>query len=364
MTSDNDHPLRQPTLSGVLRQDLRQGNFWGTLRREFTELREFSLDSEKRARLKTMGSIRRHIVVVWWILREMILKLTPTRRLLLVAGLILLLAVRSTEGSQHSAQIPAGIVLILFVLLLELKDRILSQDELLSGKAVQQALMPSQTPETPGWSLWISTSAANEVGGDLVDFLSVAPDRKGLVIADVSGKGLRAALLMAKLQTIIRSLAPDFTSLESFVGKVNEVFRRECLPNFFASMIYVEIAPGQRSVKFVNAGHLPPVHLGANGVQPLGKGETALGLMADARYREHTLQLEPGDVLFCYSDGVTEACNPDGEFFGMDRMLTLLGTVRTLPASAIGGTVLAEISRFAGDARPHDDVSLLVMRPQ
>ena len=77
MTSDNDHPLRQPTLSGVLRQDLRQGNFWGTLRREFTELREFSLDSEKRARLKTMGSIRRHIVVVWWILREMILKLTP-----------------------------------------------------------------------------------------------------------------------------------------------------------------------------------------------------------------------------------------------------------------------------------------------
>ena len=362
MTSGHDHPHGEPTLSGALRQDLRQRNFWRTLRREFVELREFSLDGEKRARLTAMGTIRRHLVVLWWILKGMILKLTPTRRLVLVAGVILTLIGKITMGSNVTFESPGGTILILFVLLLELKDRILSQDELRAGRAVQHALLPELSPEIAGWSVYISTSAANEVGGDLVDYLRVSPERNGLVIADVSGKGLRAALLMAKLQTIIRSFAPDFTTLDPFVSKVNDVFRRDCPPNFFASMIYLEIAPLHRSVSFVNAGHLPPLIIAADGVHQMEKGETALGLLPEARYKTHELSLQQGDVLLCYSDGLTEARNQHGDFFGVDRLLTVIGTLRELPAPGIAGAILAEVSRFVGDARPHDDLSLVVMK--
>jgi len=362
MTTPGTGQTRDPTLRAALREDLRQGGFWQNLRKEWVELREFSIDEGKRTTLAAMGPVKRGFYVSWWILKQMILRLTPVRRLLLVAGLVLLLISDSVRTDSAHAQPYIGAALLLFVLLLELKDRLLATDELESGRTVQRALMPDQNPQVPGWSLWLYSRSANEVGGDLVDYLTLGPSRLAVVLADVSGKGLKAALLMAKLQTIIRTLAPDFPSIARLGAKINEVFRRDGLPNVFASMIYVELSPDSQDLRFINAGHLPPLILRGDGIHETPKGDPALGLMNITTYTEQTVACDHGDVLLGYSDGLTEARNIQGEFFGNERLLALLPSLRALSAPGIGTRLTEELDRFVGEAHRHDDLTLIVLK--
>jgi hypothetical protein len=362
MATPDPEKTRGATLRAALKEDLKQQGFWQNLRREFLELKEFSIDEGRKSSLSAMGPLKRGFSIGWWILKQMILKLTPVRRILVVAGVVFLLISQSVRGDRVTIDPYPGAALLLFVLLLELKDKLLATNELEGGRTVQRALMPDPNPKVPGWSLWLFTNPANEVGGDLVDFLTISPSRSAVILADVSGKGLKAALLMAKLQTIIRTLAPEYDSPARLSGKVNEVFRRDGLPNVFASMLYVELTPDSNHLRLINAGHLPPLLLRADGLQETPKGDPALGLMSTATYSEQILQFDIGDVLLVYSDGLTEARNRAGEFFGLERLLALLPSLRSLPASEIGTRLTNAVDRFVGDARRHDDLTLIVLK--
>jgi sigma-B regulation protein RsbU (phosphoserine phosphatase) len=367
MATNNTTLGHEPKIRSVLLDDLRQGDFVGTVRRDFRELRGFMLTEERQKRLKEMGRVKRWFFILWWLLKALILKLTPARRLLLIIGLVLVFATRtvSYEGrnfQMHSDTAAAGAVIILFVLMLELKDKLTAQKELEAGRAVQLALMPERSPNVPGWSLWLFTRSANEVGGDLVDFMRVNGNRFGVALGDVAGKGLRAALLMAKLQATLRALVPDVQSLAELGAKLNQIFSRDSIPTIFASLAYLEVQSDAGLVRVLNAGHFPPLIVKGTRVEKMEKGGAALGLLHSATFAEQRIDVEKGDTLIVYSDGVTEARNERGDYFGEQRLLGLIPQLANLRTARIGESLVAEVDRFMGQARANDDLSLALLR--
>lgn len=348
----------EPKLHRTLMEDLRTGNLPATLRQDLQETYKFYLDDERRDSLSDMGPFKRWMIATWWLLKSMFLKLSPTRRIMLVIGLVIALGGMPDQGGQ----ILFGLLTVLFVLFLELKDKLLAQDELQAGRAVQLSLMPQRHPTLPGWESWLYSHPANDVGGDLVDFLYVERDRLGISLGDVAGKGLPAALLMAKLQATLRSLIPLADSLDALGKEVNRIFCRDGLPDRFASMVYLEVEAYSNTVRFLNAGHLPPLILRADGVDTLSRGTPALGLTPASRYREESVTLAFGDMLVLYSDGLVEARDEDGNFYDDRRLRRLLPHLRELSPEAAGARILAEIEAFIGEAPTTDDLSIVILK--
>jgi len=363
MTTNRSQGHGEPKFGKTVLEDLRRDDLKRTVRRDFEDLKEFYLNEERRKRLADMGLLKRWFYMTGWLLQSLFFKLTPVRRILLLIGSALILIPRFSEANgEHIHLTIFGGLVLLFVLMLELKDKLLAKDELEVGRSVQYALMPKRSPVVPGWSVWLFTRPANEVGGDLVDFQQINERRYGAALGDVAGKGLGAALLMAKLQATLRALAPDFDSLAKLGAKMNAIFCRDSLPNSFASLIYLEFGSDSGVVRFLNAGHIPPVVVQGPAIAETPKGETALGILPDATYSEQSIELHKGDILLAYSDGLTEARNEQGNFFGEQRVLRLLPELGKLTARELGERLLQEIDHFVGEARASDDLSLVILK--
>ncbi len=357
----------EPKLSQTLLHDVRRGDFRRTLRRDWSEMKEFYLDQARQERLREMGKFKRFFVSGWWLLKSLFFKLTPARRLMLALSCILLLSSHTISFNESNVQVDNdtkifGFVLILFVLMLELKDKLLAQSELAAGRSVQRALMPKTNPIVPGWELWLTTIPANEVGGDLVDYLELGANRFGIALGDVAGKGLKAALLMVKLQATLRALAADYDALAALGKKLNAILRRDGLPESFVSLVYLEVQSDSNHVRWLNAGHMPPLILRGDKLTELPQGAAALGVLAEPAFVEQKIALQHGEVLVLYSDGLIEARNEFGEFFGEQRLNNFLPTLNGLSATEIGVRLLSEVERFVGEARAHDDLSLVVLK--
>jgi hypothetical protein len=339
--------------------DLRKSDFKRTLGQDFKDIYYFYLDKESRNRLASMGRFRRWVTLVFWLLKNMMLKLTPVRRILLVLSILVFIIGRDQENSPLAL---FAFLALLLILMCELKDKLLARDELATGRAVQSALIPSVNPQFPGWDIWLYTRPANEVGGDLVDYIELPTGRLGVVLGDVVGKGLGAALLMAKLQATLRAIAPSFSSLAELSTRMNEIFIRDGLPSHFASLVYVELSSGSGKVRVINAGHFPPFRIRGNIVEEMEQGGSALGIVSDEIYTEQSIELEKGDVFLVYSDGLTEALNEKEEFFGDERLKVFLEKVKGATAEDVGSQLLEEVDGFIGKASPSDDLSLVVLK--
>jgi sigma-B regulation protein RsbU (phosphoserine phosphatase) len=349
-----------------VRDDARPG--WRqALRATMTELEEFYVTPEHRQRLKAMGRFGRWAHLAWWLLKGLFLTLSPIRRIVVLVALLLLLSSRQVvqigEHTRASADVSIfGSVLLLGVLLLELKDKLLARHELEAGRAVQKALMPEHCPELRGWDVWMYTRPANDVGGDLVDCLDLGGGRVGFALADVAGKALPAALLMARVQATLRALAIDAPTLADLATRTNTILCRDGLPNRFATLVYLDVRDGDGTVRLLNAGHMPPVWIGPAGFHDLPRGDMALGMMPGAAFVERTEELAPGDMLMVYSDGVTDAMNAAGEFYDDSRLRQLFPGLHALTARDAGQRILASVDAFIGATRPYDDLSLVVLK--
>ena len=206
------------------------------------------------------------------------------------------------------------------------------------------------------------TRSANDVGGDLVDYVPLGEQRYGLALGDVAGKGLPAALLMAKLQSTLRALAADESSLAGLGGKMNRIICRDGLPNRFATLVYLEVGDRVGLVRVLNAGHPPPLVLRGRMLEELPYGAMALGMLPEVIFSEQRVDLADGDALIVFSDGLTEAMNGSDEFFGDERVRQKVKELIANDARDIGARVIAAVDEFVGDARPHDDLSLVVLR--
>ena len=222
--------------------------------------------------------------------------------------------------------------------------------------------MPDQSPKVNGWDIWLYTRSANEVGGDLLDFIKIDEHKFGVAVGDVAGKGLSAALLMAKLQSTIRALVYDTTSLSSLGQKINSIFHRDSPSKIFASLFYSEIKSNVNELNLINAGHYPPIILSKNKVEQLQKNSPALGLVQEAAFTEQQIILNENDFVIIYSDGLTEAQNESGEFFGEERLVDLLNNKENFSSKELGEMILANVDFFVNKFPAHDDLTLAVLK--
>jgi serine phosphatase RsbU (regulator of sigma subunit) len=335
----------------------------GDLRRDLRALYRFYLDDERRAELAAMGRVRRAIKIVAWTLKSLLAKLTPGRRLAFAAALVFAILGRTTLpgiGFTTDLRLWATGILVL-ILMFELKDKLLARDEIELARQVQIALLPSSHPQPEGWSLWSSMRPANDVGADLVDYLDLPEGRLGVVLGDVAGKGLGAALLTAKLQATLRALAPGSASLAVMGERLNAILHRDGIDNRFVTLFYCEIRPGDGRVAYLNAGHNPPILVRRDRLETLDPKSIPLGMMPQAGCRDDTVDLDPGDLLIAYSDGLTEARDARDEEFGFERLRAVAATARGLDAEQAAARIASEVNAFLRGERPHDDLSLVVL---
>jgi len=231
------------------------------------------------------------------------------------------------------------------------------------AKQVQARLFPQILPAMKTLDYAGVCIQARHVGGDYYDFLKLGPERLGLLIGDISGKGIAAALLMANLQANLRSqfsLARD--EPQAFLQCVNQLFYENTVDSAYATVIFAEYDGMARRLRYANCGHLSALLLHSDGsLERLESTGTVLGLFKDWEGPTVECQLSPGDIFALYTDGVTESFNPDGEEFGEERLVDALKRHQEQPARSIVSSIVADV-QFFGPEEQHDDITLIVAK--
>ncbi len=232
------------------------------------------------------------------------------------------------------------------------------------GFDIQRTFLPESAPKVKGFEIAASNTPALEVGGDFYDFIALGPDRMGLVIADVSGKGVPAALFMAMSRTLMRANAMGNPTVSEAISRANNMIAEEDRANMFVTLFYGVLNLQEKTMTYVNAGHNPPMVLGdgEHDLVMLAARGMALGVMQDIPLEEKEIQLRKGDVLLLYTDGVTEAVNRENEQFGEERLSSILEENRTLAADDIIEIIKKEVDKFADGQAQFDDVTLMVVK--
>ncbi len=236
--------------------------------------------------------------------------------------------------------------------------------EMQLARQIQQRLLPRTLPQLPGLELAACALTSQQVGGDYYDVLREPGGNLRLAIADVTGKGLPAALLMANLQACLHMALPLALSLESSTAHINRVVCENTEADRFITFFQARYEPSTRRLTYVNAGHNPPLLLRASGeVLSLTHGGLLLGVLPQAHYEAEQLSLTAGDVLVLYTDGVTEVTNAKEELFGEERLVTCLQAHRNASAPAMVEAIRQTVEAFTGhEAGYEDDFTLLILK--
>jgi serine phosphatase RsbU (regulator of sigma subunit) len=239
-------------------------------------------------------------------------------------------------------------------------------EELAVGRRIQRALMPRSFPTIDGWEFGAAYEAAREVGGDFFDVfrLGQARDRIGLVMADVTGKGMPAALLMADARGLVRAAADHSTGPSDTLERVNRVLVAERRTSLFLTAFHAVLDPSDGSLRYASGGHEPPLIVSADGrsVRCLETAGPLLGAFPIVDAPEAADALAPGESLVLYTDGVTEARDPDRNFYGEDRFRDLLRRMAGSSAGEVVDAIVADVDRFDAGAERADDLTVLVVR--
>lgn len=243
----------------------------------------------------------------------------------------------------------------------EAKDRERLQQELRVAALIQQTLLPKEVPSISGWHIDTFYRPAREVGGDFYDFIPLDDGRLGLVIGDVTDKGIPAALVMATSRSMLRAAAHKHASPGAALAEVNESLVPEIPPAMFVTCLYAVVDTESGDVVFANAGHNLPYVRSDESVRELRATGMPLGLMSGMAYEERTYTMSRGEVMVLTSDGITETHNPEGEIYGFSRLMDRVGaqTVKEDMVSAL----VADLESFQGsDSEQEDDITLVVVR--
>lgn len=243
----------------------------------------------------------------------------------------------------------------------QVRERERIDQELRTAQEIQQTFLPKDVPELPGWQLIPYYQPAREVGGDFYDFLPFDDGRLGLIIGDVTDKGIPAALVMTATRTMLRTAAQQTTSPNEVLAQVNNLLYEEIPPKMFVTCFYAILDPASGHISYANAGHDLPYRRQQEGISELWATGMPLGLMPGSCYDEHEIIVAPGENLLFYTDGLVEAHNPNHEMFSFPRLKTLLAAHHD--GTSLIDLLLRELRSFTGEGwEQEDDVTLLTLQ--
>jgi phosphoserine phosphatase RsbU/P len=305
---------------------------------------------------------------------SLLLKLAPARRVLLLLALALLMFSNGGEREAHAgggrnSYVFFGVLILFLLLALELADKVIMKRDLEIAREIQSWLVPSQPPEVLNADIAFATRPQNSVAGDYYDAFYANPESPGggklmLVIADVAGKSVPAALLMATFQASLRTIAGDGAPLAALAARLNRYSCAHSLDGLrFTTAVLAEYDPASRHLTYVNAGHNAPILRRASGAtELLEAGGLPLGIDSSAAFETGATELNPGDVLIFFTDGVVEAVNQAGDEYGNQRWLD---AIRTLPAGNARTALqylMKGVDDYVGSTRQTDDITYLIFK--
>jgi phosphoserine phosphatase RsbU/P len=364
MIADDDGELRTLIIKGDKVEDLDKEGYSTTIVREVVRLREPLLTNN--AQYDTRYQAGESIIMRG--LRAILCApmLVQNR----IVGVIYVdTSMRSGNFSQADAELlssiagQAGIALENARLYRVAVEKGRMERELQMASEIQQTLLPQTMPNTPSYEIAPMWQAARETAGDFFDVFQLNENRFGIVIADVSDKGAGAALFMAVARTMVRSNAHVGLSPMETIGRTNDLILEDAESGMFVTIYHSHFYEDGRSVH-VNAGHNPPLYYRSadDYLEFLPIGGRAVGWFPDNPLEELEIQMQPGDVIVYYTDGVTEAENVAGEHYGEDRLQSIVEANAHHTATDILAAIVTDVEAFRGDAPPFDDMTLVVLR--
>jgi sigma-B regulation protein RsbU (phosphoserine phosphatase) len=387
MASTSQTAKGQGPLETVIGAAHRLGSFWNrvsdgleiqTLWSQFFSEARASYSLYQREvdwdALRHETRLRRFLKISRALFWAMLLKLSPPRRVFLLIVLLLLaffvFNVRP-GGIPREAEFLMVIAGLIFLLALELADRVTMKRDLEIAREIQHWLVPQAPPRVPGVDIAFSSRPANTVGGDYYDAFLLdgaapvpASPRLLLVVADVAGKSVPAALLMATFQASLRTVASAATPLAELVARMNDYACAHSLGGRrFTTAFFADFNPAARALTYIRAGHNVPILRRASGeFERLEEGDLPLGINPGTRFPSGSVTLAPGDLLVIFTDGVVEAVNERDQEFGEARLLDVLRATPAESAAATLQRLTSAVDAFAGSSRQHDDITCLVFR--
>ena len=305
-------------------------------------------------------------------------KLSPARRILLLVGIVLLIFpgggfnYRNASGGVQVVEFDfhfyAGVVLLL-LLMLEIADRVVMKRDLQIARDIQGWLLPATPPAVPGISIAFATRPANTVAGDYYDVFGRPGQAPGetqyiIAVADVAGKSIPAALLMATFQASLKTLSSTPSSLPELVSGMNRYACTNSQSGLrFTTAVLAEFDPSSRRLTYVNAGHNAPILRRASGaIERLNSGGVPFGIQGEYTYEYANVILDPGDWLVIFTDGLVEAMNDRGEEYDEPRLLTVLNASAMVTPDQMLRRVMTDVDAFVGTTPQHDDITCLMLK--
>lgn len=324
-------------------------------------------DAEPQERRGFVGLLK----LAWAFLRGLAFKLSPARRVLFAASLLVpLLSLLSFDGQIGSTRVAIdfaplwfllGLAGMTLLLALELVDRLRVRDELEVARALQRDLLPQAGPDLDGWRVDHVARTANEIGGDYYDFIPLADGRLAIAVGDASGHGIGAGLLMAIANATFKTALDVDPDPAEVLAQLNRVLYRTGNSRAFMTYFYALLEPDSGVLRYAIAGHPFPLLRRADGrVEELGEGGLPLGMRRELDFACGSAQIEPGDLLVLYTDGLPEAAGgADLEAFGFEQLTELVALDGT--PSMVKQRVLTALDSHRGDEPLIDDLTLVVI---
>lgn len=358
-------------------EGLEVSQLWSQFESEArTSYRLYSRDVEaKTPEGLTRRGRRLHVVKeFFWAVFE---KLSPARRVLLLFSLILLVIPHggfeySRQGNVYAVEFDphfwAGLILLM-LLMLEIADRVVMKRDLQIAREIQTWLLPGAPPQIPGLSIAYATRPANTVAGDYYDVFprpgrTNEENRVVLAVADVAGKSIPAAMLMATFQASLKTLSTAQVALPELAANMNRYACSNSQGGLrFTTAFLAEYDPVHRTVCYINAGHNNPILRRASGqIERLDVGGLPFGIQPEAKYESATVTLAPSDWLIIFTDGLVEAENANQDEYGEARLLSAIEAGKSGEPAEMLKRLMAELDLFVGNTAQHDDVTCLLLK--
>ncbi|MBI2841749.1 MAG: PP2C family protein-serine/threonine phosphatase [Acidobacteria bacterium] len=361
------------SVSDLFTKDITGKAMLDFLQHEPGETYRFFTREVDLAALRPLPWHRKYPAGAWRVFLAMAYRLSPPRRVLFAVAvpILMVFGIRYLLKSV-SATLEPGVMLkspswllvsatILFILLvLELRDKLALKGDLEVARQIQFGLLPFEPYCKEGISIDCSMRPANTVGGDYFDIVELAEGRLAVILGDVAGKGMPAALLMALLQGSLRTLLTAGHRGAELMEKLNVHLDSNIPSNRLITLFYGELDLATGALRYVNSGHNPPFLVRSNGtVERLQPTDVALGVVPSVTFHPADVQLAPGDRLLLFTDGLTEAFNTQEKEYGEERLETFLRAHGSIPQREMLDKLLADVQTFCGAARQRDDMTLM-----